>query len=744
MRLRRAYAVQGVLLATALLVAACEEGPEQIYKPLPGDVKLPKLNGWDNPSVINPGEQPFQMGTSGQKTGTTKICEADELQKRWAVMVKSPILPGTGMGGLDLRGTPKWAGLTIDDAQQKLCQAYVAGEDIYFWGDNNELIAFFDPKTRIIDSLGAFPGYEGTVAAAPFELAVNKEVQKDGKPMSDPWSESAIRDMNKAFLKAFRPEVTNPDQRDCVALASCYVRDWNTQKLLVFLDLGLYVAIEPEALKVTTIQMALQRNFEFGRGDVKFQSTPMPPAGISPVPLIDFSATCKPTLGLTWDHIQKNCLGVDPEDKALMQPVWSNEAIYADMGGVSVYLTRPTLPKEQVIADGTRATATDKIVALGFNQLYQGRIVMDRTALYKAFWATVGAEAKKLVPALDMDPVFAKLAPAGDAAKLTIGTQRITDSTVFPAVEKTLTIRTRELVEAEAKKLGVVPQKLKDPNFYVEILIREMLKLFNDDKAPTPSELYMFAADETAQVLYGRLARKLGTQRYAVTLVYQNVSDQVLALFFKEGALRTEEILFKDAELTQYDNKPGDGVFRLWNLVKSKRLGLVNVLFPKQDPGCPGGVCVYPKIERALVNLNMSPATDVLVSYHKEDSLSGYSVPVEGKRSIFYPAAYFGFSGNVIGAGLWASGKDGITKAISSGAFYDQLDFCGKKVGLWDPVDNLLNSLPSDCQNIISYSENGKFLLGISTYVQTTPYKIGVNLNFLAGRVNGAYYWAEQ
>jgi hypothetical protein len=727
--------VGGVLLVTSLLVAACEEGPEQIYKPLPGDVNLPKFNGWQNPGMVNPGEMPFQMSTSGQKTGTTKICEADELQKRWATMVKSPIIPGTGMGGLDLRGVPKWSGLTIDQAQQQLCQAYVAGDDIYFWGDNNELIAFFDPKTRVVDSLGAFPGYEGTVAAAPYELAVNQEVKKDGKAMSDPWSDASIREINKAFLKAFRPEVANPDQRDCVALASCYVRDWNTQKLLVFLDLGLYVAIEPEALKITTIQMALQRTFEFGRGDVKFQSSPMPAAGLPPIPMVDYNAACKPTLGLTWDHIKKNCLGIDPEEKALMQPVWSNEALYVDMGGVSVYLTRPTLPADQIIPDGTRADPADKIVALGFNQLYQGRILMDRTALYGAFWTTVAAEAKKLVPTIDLQPVFAKLKPAGDAAKLTIGTQRIEDCTGTPCVEKTLVIHTRALCEAEAKKLGVVPQRLKDPNFYVEILIREMLRSFNNDVAPTASELYMFAADETAQTLYGRLARKLNGKRYAVTVVYQNVSDQVLALFFKEGALRTEEILFHDAELTQHDGKPGDGVFRLYNLVKSPRIGLVKILFPKT---------VYPKIARALVNLKLDVATDVLVGYHKEDSLSGYSVPIEGKRSVFVPAAYFGYSGNVVGAGVWASGKDGITKAISSASFYDRLDFCGVKAGLWDPADGLLNALPSDCQNIISYSENGKFMYGVSTYVQTTPYKIGLSLSFLAGRIDGAYYWAEQ
>jgi hypothetical protein len=730
--MRRAY-VLGICAAG--LLAACEEGPEQIYKPNPSTADFTRFNGWKDPGKVNPGDMPFAITSSGQKTGTTKICEADELQNRWKKMIREAILPGTGMGGLDMRGTPKWSGLTIDDAQKTLCQAYVAGEDIYFWGDNNELIAFFDTKTRIIDSLGAFPGYEGKVTAQPYEFGVNLQVQKDGKDLSDPFTDDAIKNMNIALLKAFRPEVANPDQRNCVELSTCYVRDWNTQKLLVFLDLGLYVAIEPEQQKITTIQLALQRNFDFGRGDVKFEGLPV--SGLPPTPKIAYSGTCNPTLGMTWGHIKSNCLGIDPEEKALMQPVWSNEAIYADMGGLSVYMTRPTLPADQVIADGTRAVESDKIVALGFNQLYAGRLMIDRKPLCDEYWKSVAAAAQKLVPALDMTPVFAKLAPKKDTAgltnKLTIGTQRIEDCTGSTCADATLTIRTRQLVEAEAKKLGPVPAAFKDPNFYVEILIREFLRLFNDNKAPGPSEIYLFAADETAQVLYGRLARKIGGERYAATVVYQNVSDQLLAVFFKQGALRTEDVLFKDAELSP----PYDGVFRLWSLAKSPRLGLgpKPTLFPKK---------VMQEIQRAVINVQLDKATDVLVSYHKEDSLSGYSVPIEGKRSLFVPAAYYGFSGNVVGASIWASGKDGIKKAVSSGAFYDQLDFCGLKVGLWDPVDNLLNSLPADCSNIIGYSENGKFVTGISTYVQTTPYKIGLRLAFLAKRINGAYYWAEQ
>jgi hypothetical protein len=733
-----------IVVLAAFLVVGCEEGPEQIYKPNPPTCTATstgqcfdtrQFNGWKPLGYAAAGTQPFAAGTSGQKTNTVKICEADELAKRWAKMVKDPIIPTTGMGGLDMKGTPKWSGLTIDQAQQSLCQAYVAGDGIYYWGDNDELIAFFDTKTRLIDSLGAFPGYEGKLAAGVYELAVNLQIMKDAKPLTAASSDANVRAMNQAFLKAFRPEVQNPEQRDCIALSTCYVTDWNTMKLFVFLDLGLYVAVEPKADKIYTIQLALQRNFEFTKGEVTFETPTMPPLGLPPTPKVSWQTACKPTLGMTWDHIRQSCLGIDPEEKALTLPVWGNEAIVADMGGLGVYLVRPSLPADQILPDSAKPQPTDQIVGFGFTQLYEGKLKLSRTDLYASFFTTLAARIKALYPTVDLAPTFAKITPlevkTGDAATLTIGTQRVNDCSVTPCAEKTLTIRAREIVEAEVKTAaGMVPDALKDPNYYVDILLREMLAIFNDGKAPTATELYMFFGDDTAQVMYGRLARKFAGERYSVTVAFHNKSDQLLTLFFKTGALRTENILFRDAELTN-----PDGVFRLWNLAKSPRIGLAKILFPKS---------VNAATQKALVTLPLNPAQDVLAAYHQEDSLSGYATPIEGQHDLFNPAAYFGFTGNVVGAGLHASGKDGIIKSLGSGAFYDKLDFCGVKVGLFDPVDELVKALPSTCDDILNYSENGKTLVMMSTIVQKTPFKIGLRLSFTAGRVDSARYWAEQ
>ena len=196
-------------------LVACEEGPEQIYTPNPKDIDLDNFNGGAvSRGHMTIGEQKFEYTSSGKVDGnkTTKICEADELAKRWAKMVKEPIIPNKGAGGLDLKGK-NWAGLTIDDAQQTLCQAVAYDSTLYYWGDNNELIAIFNAETRLIDYLVVLPGYEGTIKAGDWVVELNEPLMLKGKKVADPYGDSTLRDLNIAMLKAFRPEIHKPRVR---------------------------------------------------------------------------------------------------------------------------------------------------------------------------------------------------------------------------------------------------------------------------------------------------------------------------------------------------------------------------------------------------------------------------------------------------------------------------------------------------------------------------------------------------
>ena len=737
-----------VCVCLAGLLVGCEDGPDQIFKPNPPELDPGKLNGVSNLGHLADGRQPFEFQTSKQEQGTVQICQADEQAKRWAKMVKEPIRPTIGAGGLDLRGTPVWSGLSIDDAQQQMCQAYVYGTEIVYWGDNAEMLAFYDTKTRLIDRLVTLTGYEGTIDAGGFVIANNQPIMKDGSKLQNPDSDDNLRAMNIAMLKKFRKEVKNPEKRDCVAENTCYTLDWFTLKRYVFEDMMLDFATEPEGDKVDHIGINLKRAFELTGADVTFNA-PQATAGTAPVPQVTWGASCKTTLGVTWEHVLDNCLGIDPPEKALTRPVWSNEALYADMGGLQLYMQRPALKSDAVIPDDAKPDKADEVVAMGFSTEYGGGLTMSRTALHNAVFAAVADEVKKHFapldpkgpqwPAnLDLNTVLAQIKPAGDPSKLSIGTQQVEVCVGANCSNSTLTLAVRQLVLSALTQAGVtkIPLELQNANFYVEQLLRQLFVQFNDKTPLVPSDVYFYVGDDSAQIMYGAFVRSYNGKRHAVRAVYHNKSDQLLFLFFKRGSLRTEDVLWKDAELKQFDNQQGDGIFRLWNLAKSPRLGLgKSDFFPTK---------VDSAIRKATIPVELGSAgkVDVMVNYTKQSSLSGFSIPIEGQRDVFVPAAYYGFSGNIVGAGLYV--KDGIVLAVSSGAFYDKVDFCGVKVGMYDKVEDLLDALPASCEKIVSYSDNGKLLTAVSTYVESDPFKIGVRLYVTAGRIDGAYYWAEQ
>ncbi len=475
----------------------------------------------------------------------------------------------------------------------------------------------------------------------------------------------------------------------------------------------------------------MDRTFNITNSDVKF------PAGavansLLPVPTVAHSTSCQLTLGKSWDYFTKNCIGLDPPEKATAGTTWSGEGVYAVLGRGSIYMTRPSLKPDAIIPEKSRPDKNDVIVGMFMGNYWQGDLHINRDELYKGFWARIAADVTAQLPTVDMTLLFAKLKPKGDATKLSTGIQKIEDCTGTGSCDDaSLTIGTRKVVTTEVKKVvGAVPDKLMNPNYYTEHFLREMGKMFNDGVEPTTSELRIMANYDNAIDLYATLSRLVNNKRTNVRFVYDNKEDEISYFYFTQGQLRAEKVLFKDQDLM------GNKLFKLADFIKSPRLGLAKKLFPKKS---------LPKLRMATIEVDLggTSKTEVLVNYHAEDSLSGYSIPIEGKRDLFVPAAYFGLNGLTSTVRFWADGGDGIIKAISSSNFFDKLDFCGVKVGIWDNLQQVLKKLPASCDKLLSYSSNGKILYGASTYVQTTPYKIGLRLSTTAGRIDGATYWAE-
>ena len=63
----------GVGIVAGLFAAGCEEGPDQIFKPLPDDYKPATVNGLDPANIKASGEQDFKFEQSGGKTKLTYV-----------------------------------------------------------------------------------------------------------------------------------------------------------------------------------------------------------------------------------------------------------------------------------------------------------------------------------------------------------------------------------------------------------------------------------------------------------------------------------------------------------------------------------------------------------------------------------------------------------------------------------------------------------------------------------------------
>lgn len=248
------------LLPLALLTAACEDGPNQVYAPSPGAG-----------SYWNDGQSASSSTTATQGYGSTgnsganrnEICNAEKKHAIWSNMVKQPIHPlGIG-GGLDIAGGPKgdgvpdptgnlanesWSGLTLDQAETINCQstfeqdAYGDGSILIAgWGDNGEVSVWYRTSNRQILTVSATQGYLGTLDATSrdnahkFSIPVGTQVRRDGQPYNLDWKDPTKfgPEVNELYDAIAGTYTANASETDCIASGHCIVGDFG--------DLGAYI-----------------------------------------------------------------------------------------------------------------------------------------------------------------------------------------------------------------------------------------------------------------------------------------------------------------------------------------------------------------------------------------------------------------------------------------------------------------------------------------------------------------------
>jgi hypothetical protein len=719
----------------ALALAACD-GPDEIYKPIPKDWDPVRVNGILKQSVTFEGAKGFldETATVTAVGPTVELCTDTELSQKWAEMMVKPIIPMVGGGGLDMRGVD-WDGLTVDEAQSKdmLCQSiYLSADGVIAWGDNFEVIGFFDTATRKIQDMLLWPGYEGTIDAPPFVFKVNRSIEKDGVPLNrgdggarDPRTEVNMIAMNRALLQYFRPDFPGGyETADCVETGSCFVIATGTLPIIAFLDVGVYIPMEPTNLRLTQIEVSLKRPFDFKTSSLDMDG---------PVPTLSGFGSCNITFGTDWGHIQSACIGDDPLSMAAFQPTASSEWITGDFDGFVVYTTRALGP-EEIFRLEDLPEAGDTVIGIAFGEQYEGPMNLPFSPMLTIFkqklmdgvrelagldpTALTGVETLRMpgdpnLPAeVDasypdrLQPRTVKAAFCSDDGpdpntEYDTCQQDVTGSNVL------LLMKTLESNIGTALGTAMVPT-LRERTFYAQLFLEALYEYFND--GPLVANQASYSPSGAADTIRGSLMMEKDGEPYTVWASYDGLDDRMGWLQIYNGYNRPESVLARDAEL-------GSGVFLFDDLVASPRVGLgsdnISIDHTVSD------------IRRAVVNFPMREGETLttLVPYIPMSTTSGYYIPQEGAHNEFHQADYISLGGYTFGAELYAvPAADDPAKrevvAIISGDFYGPTSFCGQTVELGDWVEDIMSGIIDSgypCTLIIRWSEGEVYILSLSS-----------------------------
>ena len=735
-------------LISLLILGGCDR-PDQVYKSLPKGYDPLKGNGLGPIATHFTGTKGFKDETLTvvPTVPTTQVCTYPEVSAKQAQMVNEPIIPMKGAGGLDMTGGADWKGLTIDEVQSKdvLCQAGYYGDGVAAWGDNYELIVYFDTTTRLISDIVVTPGYMGTIAAGDYVLAVNEPIVKAGVKLDrgdgsdrDARTEDNMRALDRAFIKAFRPSL-DADQVDCVASGSCYIIMSGTLPVLVFMSVGTYVVLEPLQHRIVDLELSLKRPFRIGAGSVKVEGLQPTIYGSAAAGIPD----CLVTWGTQWKDLREKCMGDDPMAMATVQAANGYENIVVHMGGVLLYFERPGLANDEILPVTPVLDDGDTVTIVSVNAEYEGDFSMPYSDILSIYKTNLDAIVRAEVPDLAADAsTGVDLLRTPDDPNLPTNVQhgypdRLRPGGVYavfcePDLDKTGKVYATcyrdsagryprplvgELSSIVALTLGdKLTPRLAEASLYVQEFERALAEHFNGK--PILGDQNTMSPDAGApDRIYATTMLFTGDDSYTVNAYYGGNDDRLHFLNFQSGATRMERVLLKDAKLPTVSDFAPSGVFTMQHLASSPRLGL----------GATGKVTVDHQVletRRALLNVDMGDTgtVQVLAPYLAASAVSGYWLPVTGPQDRFVPADFFRLYGNTIDAGFWMlpatpGSEDREVVAIQGNAFFGDVAFCGLQTRVGAYASDLLSQIEAggySCNLIVRKTQNREFVSSIA------------------------------
>ena len=408
-------AVVAVLAAvTSLGAAGCEDGPNQTYSPTtPGEA-----NSWTAPpgTVTYPSSKNYSYLQGG--TNANIICNGAQLATTWALMDKQPVLPPVAGAGLDLAGpgcTPtdpncSWPGLTIEEAEQVLCQSsnlgdlFGDGELANSWGDSQEVIAHYLVTTHKIDYLYLGGGYLGTLTATgcagtasaghTYTIPILTQIQRDNQPWEIDWAapKNATdwrNELSSALLCTFAPTLATG--QDCTETGACVQGSFGDAAYFFQTTLGFAVEIAsqsapqptPSIMSVMEVNLAKITPFAGAAVDLKIDG--IGPTATAGVLNKTTNQPCVMQFGAKFSDFLSQCVqttGIAAQDTGeynkLIGGIQHDEERFSfNIVGVDLNFGDSRLTPTQVVSDTDIPAATDVASEFTIDQFTIGPIVQD-------------------------------------------------------------------------------------------------------------------------------------------------------------------------------------------------------------------------------------------------------------------------------------------------------------------------------------------------------------------------------
>lgn len=766
---------QALWLCSLVLACGCEDGPDEIFRPLEGD-PAPQNGLVDNPVMFVPGDSKgFDDQSALDDVGRAKFCPESDETALAQQMVLEPLVPDVSAGGLPLWSADGGA-LYADDllglrSEGKFCNPSATFADAFAWGPTQDVVLLFDPETRLVEGvivtqqyLGALQGSltEGEasipVVAQPRErLKIGGEeldvyasrAQAPNEPRSwlNPVNVNRLyRMVRETFFGA-----TPPPDLDCVAVQVCDIvytgaNEETPQRTVVALrDSGVSILFTPEG-QAEQILLEPVRSAPFENGGAIVFGAP-DAAQMSFGFQSQLRETCVLDLdgAVSWQEFQARCIG-EGDERVLSRVNYNvdtaRDAVAVEFNGITLSFMRD-ITQSPLLADGEQPGPSDTLYSFSFSRIMPAPVAEFRPlTLATAYKERLEARLRAAVTTSTVDAAPGLPgAPAHPFSAFTLDVpfdsdapQRLSELVTadgvawIPSVLGSISAAYGAL---SAEERAALDPRVTDPIFLIEPFVDAVLSAFSHGESDAPTAVKAFRATADRRTSVGFVSFVRDGVPYRLGAQYSFNFGAVTAVTISRGGSSIDRLIdgSRVAPATPYfesaDMLAGTTLSLGSNAIRvdgfDRRLSTVDIAVTGPDG------------EEASYQVSGTPLED----------FEGYARQLRGERFEFVPAHQVNLLGKETTLALFVR-QDGRIGRIDNPGFKGALELCpGLPIRYGDDVRQALLAWQASvgeaqyraCDVVFNYSANGNVLVDITSIANRR------SLSLVDGRATAASVW---